>query len=114
MTKLIQPKDFDHILDSYHKINENVEQLLIINLIKKFGIHQRQQINEHINNNHVMTKSNEEKSWLDSEIVKFSSYPSFVRYEWFIENNQFMVIYACGGKIIKMFPSTFITSVSKL
>ena len=114
MTKLIPTKEFDHILDTYHRNNENVEQLLIIDLIKKFGIHQRQQINEHINNNRVLTKSNEEKLWLGSNIIKFSSYPSFVRYEWFMENNQSVVVYACGGKIIKLFPDIFVAPVSKL
>lgn len=97
MTKIITIKDFNEI---YCKNKSDNEQLLIVNLIERFGIHQRQQVNQSIS-----PKSNDEKLWFESNILKYSQYPSFVRYQWQIENGNYMVVYACGGKIINMFPN---------
>lgn len=95
MAKLVSLDDFFHIFGSHR----DHDHLFINDLINKFGIYQREQVNQV-----VAVKSNDEKMWIDSNIIKYSQFPSFVRYEWLMENDTMLVVYACGGKIIKMFP----------
>ena len=91
-------EELKKVLELY---NKDDSKLSISDMIKYFGIYKRQQITEF----NVSTQTKEEKEWIDSNIIKYSEYHSFVRYEWLLEDNEHFVVYACGGKIIKIFPN---------